>query len=187
MNQLCVMVVLSLLTLNVNGIHDCMWHVIKRQSIDIICLQETHLTQPQEYAFKLHAQGYDILFSHGTSNSVGVLTGIRRNKGITVPSINSHMAITDIVLQDTQVWVINFYGSTKVRECQIQFQEMRQYIIQDSTLIAGDFNSVLASSDRLLGKTDGSTTAFHNLLHRYGLTKCQHDRMYTFQSHSDLS
>ena len=34
---------------------------------------------------------------------------------------------------------------------------------------------------------DGSTTVFHNLLHRHGLTKCQHDRMYTFQSHSDAS
>ncbi len=64
---------------------------------------------------------------------------------------------------------------------------MRQYIIQGSTLIVRDFNSVLESSDRLSGKTDGSTTAFHNLLHRHGLTECQYDRMYTFQSHSDLS
>ncbi len=118
-----------MLTLNVNGIHDCkkwskVWHVIKWQSTDIICLQETHLTQPQEYAFKLHAQGYDIFFSHGTSNSAGVLTRICRNKGITIlghQSVNSHMVITDIVLQDTQVWVINFYGSTKVKEHQAQF------------------------------------------------------------------
>ena len=93
----------------------------------------------------------------------------------------------DIVVQDTQVWVINFYSSTKVKECQTQFQEMRQYIIQGSTLIVGDFNSVLKSSDRLLGKTDGSTTAFHNLLHRHGLIECQHDRMYTFQNYSNLS
>ncbi len=71
------MAALTILTLNVNGLGDShkwsdLWSEIP--CTDIICLQEMHLSSDQEYAFRLHAQGYNYFFSHGTSASCGVAT-----------------------------------------------------------------------------------------------------------------
>ena len=50
--------------------------------VDIIALQETHLILEQEYAFKVHASTFDFFFSHGTSQSAGVLIAIKHNSVI---------------------------------------------------------------------------------------------------------
>ena len=73
---------LTIITSNANGIHDeskwsDLWWEIPCK--DIICLQETHLTADQEYAFKLFAQSYFFFFSHDTSASAGVCTLVRRS------------------------------------------------------------------------------------------------------------
>ncbi len=70
---------LTVFSSNVNGIHDNrkwadVWQDIPKQ--DIICLQETHLIAYQEYAFCLHAQAYDLFFSHGSSASLGVCIAV---------------------------------------------------------------------------------------------------------------
>ena len=49
---------------------------------DIICLQETHLCQEQEYSSKLYAQSYDFWFSHGSSNSAGVCVCVQCGLGV---------------------------------------------------------------------------------------------------------
>ncbi len=59
-------------------------HFGKKFQADIICLQETHLTQKQEYIFKLFTQSYDFWFSHGTSASAGVLIAICHSAGINI-------------------------------------------------------------------------------------------------------
>ena len=76
---------ISLLTLNVNGLHDQLkwssfWQEIPKK--DIICIQESHLTAQQECSFCLHAQSFDFFFSHGSSNSAGVLVAFRCNIGV---------------------------------------------------------------------------------------------------------
>ncbi len=80
-----LMATLSMVTLNVNGIHDSQkWPDLMNilPNADIICLQETHLIQQQEFAFQLHSQSYDWFFSHCTSNSAGVAIGVHRCAGI---------------------------------------------------------------------------------------------------------
>ncbi len=73
-------VMLSVITLNMNGLHDQkkwgdLWHNLPK--VDLICLQETHLVLSQLHAFKLHAQNYDWFFSEGSSNSAGVAISVR--------------------------------------------------------------------------------------------------------------
>ncbi len=75
------MVCLSLITLNVNGIHDpTKWSSVFQSlpSIDVVCLQETHLYTFQERAFCMQSPKYDWFFLHGTTNSGGVCVGLQR-------------------------------------------------------------------------------------------------------------
>ena len=78
---LCLMV--SLLSLNVNGIHDSKkWspilNTILGVSPDIVSLQETHLVSDQEYLFGCALPNFSIFYDHGMSNSTGVLIAIRQ-------------------------------------------------------------------------------------------------------------
>ncbi len=89
---LLIMVMLSMCTLNVNGIYDPLkwkdlWNLLP--CTDIICLQETHLATTQEYSFKIHAQSYDWYFSHGSSNSAGVAVAVHRHTGAKVSIVRS--------------------------------------------------------------------------------------------------
>lgn len=146
---------LSLLTFNVNGLHDDgkwhkVWQFLKSQSTDVICLQETHLTAKQEYAFCLYAQGYTLLFSHGTSRSAGVLIGICRNKGISIlnhKAISPHLMLTDLNIGDDLIRIINIYAPIDHKERQQLFCDLDQLVIPDNTIVLGDFNLVRDSSD----------------------------------------
>ncbi len=92
----------SICTLNVNGIHDSnkwtdLWNLLPH--MDIICLQEMHLTHAQEYAFKLFVQSYDWFFAHGTSNSAGVAIAVHRHIGVKVSLVGTvpgHLIALDI-------------------------------------------------------------------------------------------
>ena len=82
-NLVCM--VLTLVTLNANGLHDSdkwldLWLKIPKH--DIICLQETHLEQWQEYSFTKFAQSFDFFFSHSTTNSGGICVAIRHSLGV---------------------------------------------------------------------------------------------------------
>ena len=82
--NIVILFILLFLTLNSNGLHNNkkwpkLWHTIKSQATDVIALQETHLTQYQEYAFSLFAQSYECFFSHGSTQSAGVFLAICRN------------------------------------------------------------------------------------------------------------
>ena len=50
--------------------------------MDVLCFQETHLCTSLEFAFELHAQGYDFFYSHSTSASAGVCTAVKRSIGV---------------------------------------------------------------------------------------------------------
>ena len=73
------MAILSAITLNANSLHDAekwseLWVLLPH--VDLICLQETHLTKDQEFAFQLHSKSHNWFFSHRSSNSASVAMGI---------------------------------------------------------------------------------------------------------------
>lgn len=96
------MLMLSAITLNVNGLHDPkkwaeFWQFVP--CVDILYLQEIHLVCDQLFAFQLYAQGYDWFFSLGTSNSAGVCIGVRHTLGVMackVTEVKGHMLAIDL-------------------------------------------------------------------------------------------
>ncbi len=75
MAQVLVLVMVTLVSINANGLHtDMKWQPFWNEipHADIICIQEMHLTNTQKFAFGLYAQGYEFFYSHGTSASAGV-------------------------------------------------------------------------------------------------------------------
>ena len=87
-------IIFTLLSLNVNGMHDCKWrnilNTVLAVALQIIALQETHLTVAQEYAFDAGLPGYTVFYQHGSSNSAGVLIAIKRNCRIVVGKVQGH-------------------------------------------------------------------------------------------------
>ncbi len=128
MNMISLVMALTVLTLNVNGIHDkSKWEIVWQEipRVDIICFQETHLTKDQEFAFKLHAQGYNYWFSHGTSASAGVMIAISWLTGVNmvkVGGIPGWMLALDLTLLTGQRFqLINIYAPNNSAKC-IAFQ-----------------------------------------------------------------
>ena len=107
---------LIVITLNTNGLHNSskqsdFWRETLKS--DIICVQETHLTPDQEYSFKINAQSYDFIFSHGTSNLAGVFVAIHRNTGVMVVKsgeIPGRLLSIDLSLDNVTIHVINIYA-----------------------------------------------------------------------------
>ena len=77
----------SIAMLNVSGLNDeSKWNTILNSvmsmPLQILLLQETHLVSVQEYIFVHCLSAYEIIYEHGTSQSAGVLTAIKRNCGL---------------------------------------------------------------------------------------------------------
>ncbi len=125
---------LTFMMLNINGLHDpkkwmTVWKDIVKK--DIICLQETHLMPDQEFSFQLCAQSYDFFYSHGTSNSCGVLTAVKQSLGIMAiktVGISGRLLVLDLTLIDsTMIRVINVYASTNSHERLLFFKDLPQF------------------------------------------------------------
>ena len=87
-----VLVIVTLVLINANGLHtDTKWQPFwnKIPHADIICIQEMHLTNTQEFAFGLYTQGYEFFYSHGTSASASVCVAIRRKLGMGVSLVGN--------------------------------------------------------------------------------------------------
>ena len=75
---------------NVDGIGSCeikrqtIFDYLNRKGVGIFMLQETHSTPALEQKFKDQFGSDDMYFSHGSSNSCGVLTVISGNYEATV-------------------------------------------------------------------------------------------------------
>ena len=81
--MICLWMVLTCFSLNCNGLHDLgkwpqVWCLALTSGADVITFQETHLTKDQERSFGLFAQGFDKFYSHGSTQSGGILVAVCR-------------------------------------------------------------------------------------------------------------
>ncbi len=108
--------VLTAITLNINGLGDKdKWLQLWKSTpkADIICFQETHLCTLLEFAFQLHAQGYDFYFSHGTLASAGVCTAVRHSLGVIavkLKDIPGWLLPLDLKKNGEMLWILNVYA-----------------------------------------------------------------------------
>ena len=148
-----LLVMLTWVTVNMNGLHkldkwQAFWNEVPY--IDVICVQETHLTWAQEFAFGLHAQSYEFFYSHGTSASVGVFTAVKRNRGIKVSpvaEVQGRLLALDLCHPQISCHLINIYAPNEPALHGTFFNSMPQWIM-NKTVLLGDFNSVTQKCDR---------------------------------------
>ena len=156
----------------------------------MIALQETHLTQHQEYAFSLFAQSYECFFSHSSMQSAGVFLAIHRNQGFKVEhylAIDSHIQVLDIRYNDLPLRIINVYAPTNAEKQKKAFQQLSTLVIKDSTIILRDFNSVQPQSDRLSNQTNATTNTLNQLLNDFQLKESKYNGAFTYQNSGDAS
>ncbi len=109
MGKFLWLMVLSFLTLNINGLHNpnkwsTLWREIPKK--DVICFQKSHLTAEQEFTFGLHAQTHDFFFSNGSTNSCSVLVAVRWSTGVMAvktASIPGRLIVVDLTFGDSMV------------------------------------------------------------------------------------
>ena len=146
------MAVLTTLTLNVNSLGEVykikdLWKEIPRTNV--ICLQETHLSVGQEYAFYLYAQCFDFFFSHSTRASAGLVTAICRSvivNAVKTFEIRGCLLVVDVEATNGIICVINVYAPNNTSECKVFFQAV-DTCCTDQMLLLGDVNSVLSTHD----------------------------------------
>ncbi len=181
------MVVLA--SFNCNGLHDHRkwhptWKLLMSTRADIIVLQETHLQLKQEWAFKLHAQSFDCFFSHGTSQLVGVAVMVCRNAGFTVKSfipVSLHLGVLDISHLKNDLHFIVCYAPSQGRERGTFFSLVRENIIQGSTIVMGDLNTVRTQHDHTSRKLDTMSVMWNNICSDFDLQEPQGSNFYTYQ------
>ena len=133
--------ILTAITLNINGLGDKdkwsdLWQNVSKS--DILCFQETHLHTSLEFAFCLHAQGYDFYFSHGSSASAGVCTAIKRSLGVKVEKlidIPGHLLALDLTLDGETLRIINIYAPNKPGERLLFFEQMKTDLVRSVMLL----------------------------------------------------
>ena len=134
----------------------------KLSSNGILFLQETHSTINNKLKWKGEFKGA-LFFSHGKSNSCGVLIGFLGNKHFTVvhefSDKNGRILILDVIFDDCEYLLINFYNANAEKEQLATLNDLEALLskidcFQSKRIIfAGDFNVIF---DRRLDAKGGN-------------------------------
>ena len=129
-----------------------LFYFLKKEKFDIICLQETHITNNNVDLWKKQWNG-PLYFSEGTAHSKGQLILLRKNPIITKHEIifqDSRILGVKVCCNDKSRCVFNVYGPNIDDEKGSFFSDINCVIQKecknDLFLIAGDFNTVANNS-----------------------------------------
>ncbi len=174
MNTIPLLMALTFLTANVNGLHDTSkwaeaWCVLLHR--DIICLQEMHLTVSQEKAFTLYAQSYDFFFSHSTLASAGICVAVKCATGdyvVKVGEIPGRLLALDLRRDSDglSLHFIGIYAPNDANDHSVFFHDCTSYFSSD-VVLGGDFNSVIDPQDRLSGNLDSTSMQLQQCLNSF--------------------
>ena len=152
---------ISIITLNVNGLNAptkrhrlAEW--IQKQDPYICCLQETHFTSRDTY--KLKVRGWKKIFhANGNQKKGGVAILISAKIYFKMKNIlrdkEGHYIMIKGSIQEEDIIILNIYAPNTGSP-----QYIRQLLttlkgeIDNNTIIAGDFNTLLPAMDRLSRK-----------------------------------
>ena len=147
------------LSVNTRGLNKS----VKRQSVfRWIHNPNVHFTFLQEtHSWKLSADAWSaewggkVFFSHGTSNSKGVMILINQKLDCKVDKCildnSGRFIILDVALEDAHIILVNIYAPNDLNQ-QVKFFKLVQHHLQDLSeeivIIAGDFNCSLSDKDK---------------------------------------
>ncbi len=85
-------------------------------------------------------------------------------------------------------WIINIYALNNAKEQYDFFCKMSDFV-NDNTILLGDFNSVVHSSDHLSGNTDATSTLLQDIIISKGLEEIEgpHRNIFTYHHPSVAS
>ena len=147
---------LKIISMNVRGIRNLkkrrsLFHIFKQNKYDVICLQETHLTNNDKNTIQ-NEWGSHFHLSEGTTHSNGLLTLF--NSSLQIENAKQILKgdrylISCLSIEDTYFAVANFYGPCINEEKQLfleSFQMNINKVISDfgilNVMALGDFNLV---------------------------------------------
>lgn len=137
---------------NINGLGDTekrrdIFCYLKNLKCPIVLLQETHCTVEVEHLWRAEWGG-NMICSHGTSASKGVLTLIRKNAPIkvidTLADSEGRWVITDLEIEGTELSLVNVYSPNEDNaEFYLNLFTTLDDRDRSETIIAGDLNLTL--------------------------------------------
>ena len=131
---------LNVFSLNTNGLGErlkrtTLYKWLSSNFTGITFLQEVHSTLDSEQSWSADFTGYNVFYSHGTSNARGVCTLIPTNYNIKIinhiTDKNGRYSILHTFIEDVDVVLANIYAPTKNNQGdQIQFlAELREQLL----------------------------------------------------------
>lgn len=180
---------LKVITLNVRGLNDqlkCrkLMQWLKDSNYDIMCLQETYLTECKEKMINdVWSAEYSInnFTDSPHSRGVSILFNPRCDVQIidTYKCDNARVIITNVKISGNIICIVNVYAPNKPNSRKDFFHKLHKLIgmrtLNDScTVMAGDFNCCLNVRDRISPsvQNDCSRGALLDILHKYDLHDC---------------
>ena len=127
---------------------------IHNQNVHFTFLQESHSSKLSADAW-LAEWGGKVFFSHGTTNSKGVMILINPKLDCKVEKCildnSGRFIILDVALEDTHIILVNIYAPNDLNQ-QVKFFKLVQHHLQDFSeeivIIGGDFNCSLSDKDK---------------------------------------
>jgi len=147
------------LSINIRGLNKSIkrrsvFRWIHNQKAQFIFLQETHSTQINT-DFWTAEWGGKIFFSHGTSNSKGVMILINPKLDCKIENCISdrhgRYIILDVSIDDSRVTLVNIYAPNDLNQQSKFFKSLNhqlQNFSQQNIIIGGDFNCAMTDKDK---------------------------------------
>ena len=122
-------------------------------------LQETHSTK--ECAQFWEAEwGGKVFFSHGSSNSKGVMILVNPNLELKVEKCitdkNGRYILLDLIVDESHIVLLNIYAPNDINQQVTFFRSLQNLLAefaQENIVVAGDFNCALMEIDKKGGNS----------------------------------
>ncbi|NQY31445.1 MAG: endonuclease/exonuclease/phosphatase family protein, partial [Flavobacteriaceae bacterium] len=143
-------------------------------------MQETHSTLSCEDEWKKECDG-DLLFSHGSSESKGVLIGFTKNLDITIDQTSNdksgRILISDVTVNSIKYTLINLYNANTEQEQINTLNSLKDHLLKHKNIeerlpiLMGDLNFIfdieldaLGGNPKLKNRTIASFTSIQDKL-----------------------
>ena len=178
---------LVLLSLNVNGLRSktkrkAVFNLFKQKKYDIICLQETYITESVKDEWMNEWKG-EFIYQAGTSRSCGeIILFSEKVSDISVVASTNRFLAASFKVKNRQSVVINVYAPNNKMDKESFFNQLPDKIKNlncDDIILCGDFNCVINNEqDNISGENHHKDTvnAFNDLVNSCNL----HDVWRTF-------
>ena len=138
--------------MNVNGIRNTnhrktLFRKFREQSYDVICLQETYITEEVVSMWKKEWGG-EFVYSIGTNRSKGQMILFKKNIDIEFETIfsNDRIILVKVVYNDSSLHICNVYApnnDTNIGEFLNDLSSILLDLDSEKLIVCGDFNSVI--------------------------------------------